>query len=113
LETGFLAIFLCPLLDWRPFARRPAPRLVVWLFRWLAFRIMFGAGLIKIRGDPCWRDLTCLYYVCAASRSKRGLVEAHAPSPLAAAAVVGQSAVAAISCGLWLAAEPRGGSVGR
>ena len=88
LETGFLAIFLCPLLDWRPFARRPAPRLVVWLFRWLAFRIMFGAGLIKIRGDPCWRDLTCLYYVCAASRSKRGLVEAHAPSPLAAAAVV-------------------------
>jgi len=49
---------------------------------------MFGAGLIKIRGDPCWRDLTCLYYVCAASRSKRGLVEAHAPSPLAAAAVV-------------------------
>src|SRR5262249_30535628 len=22
----------------------------------------FGAGLIKMRGDPCWRDLTCLYY---------------------------------------------------
>ncbi|MGH9206483.1 MAG: lipase maturation factor family protein, partial [Acidimicrobiales bacterium] len=22
----------------------------------------FGAGLIKLRGDPCWRDLTCLYY---------------------------------------------------
>ncbi len=21
---------------------------------------MFGAGLIKLRGDPCWRDLTCL-----------------------------------------------------
>ncbi len=32
------------------------------LFRWLAFRLMFGAGLIKIRGDECWRDLTCLYY---------------------------------------------------
>src|SRR5262249_3572575 len=31
-------------------------------FRWLIFRIMFGAGLIKLRGDPCWRDLTCLYY---------------------------------------------------
>jgi hypothetical protein len=23
---------------------------------------MFGAGLIKLRGDPCWRDLTCLKY---------------------------------------------------
>ena len=23
---------------------------------------MFGAGLIKWRGDPCWRDLTCLDY---------------------------------------------------
>jgi len=25
-------------------------------------RIMLGAGLIKLRGDPCWRDLTCLYH---------------------------------------------------
>lgn len=62
LETGFLGIFLCPLLDGRPFPRRPAPKPVIWLFRWLAFRIMFGAGLIKIRGDTCWRDLSCLYY---------------------------------------------------
>ena len=23
---------------------------------------MFGAGLIKLRGDPCWRNLTCLNY---------------------------------------------------
>jgi len=23
-------------------------------------RIMWGAGLIKLRGDSCWRDLTCL-----------------------------------------------------
>jgi len=62
LETGFLAIFLCPLLDPRPFPRRPPPRAVVWLFRWLIFRIMLGAGLIKLRGDSCWRDLTCLDY---------------------------------------------------
>jgi hypothetical protein len=62
LETGFLAIFLCPLFDVRPFPRhRPAP-VVLWLFRWLIFRIMIGAGMIKIRGDSCWRDLTCLYY---------------------------------------------------
>jgi hypothetical protein len=23
---------------------------------------MFGAGLIKLRNDSCWRDLTCLFY---------------------------------------------------
>src|SRR4029078_2962172 len=62
LETGFLSIFLCPLLDGRPFPKSRPPILVIWLFRWLGFRIMFGAGLIKLRGDPCWRDLTCLYY---------------------------------------------------
>ncbi|HMH03449.1 MAG TPA: lipase maturation factor family protein [Candidatus Udaeobacter sp.] len=62
LETGFLSIFLCPLLDGRPFPRCRPPILVIWLFRWLGFRIMIGAGLIKLRGDSCWRDLTCLYY---------------------------------------------------
>jgi hypothetical protein len=30
--------------------------------RWLLFRVEFGAGLIKLRGDRCWRDLTCLDY---------------------------------------------------
>ena len=62
IETGFLATFLCPLLDPRPFPRRPPPVVVFWLFRWLIFRIMLGAGLIKLRGDRCWRDLTCLYW---------------------------------------------------
>src|SRR5258708_9422667 len=62
LETGFLSIFLCPLIDGRPFPKCRPSILVIWLFRWLGFRIMIGAGLIKLRGDPCWRDLTCLYY---------------------------------------------------
>lgn len=62
LETGFLSIFLCPLLDGRPFPRRPPPLVVIWLFRALTFRIMFGSGMIKIRGDESWRDLTALYY---------------------------------------------------
>jgi hypothetical protein len=60
LETGFLAIFLCPLLEARPFPRLPPPAPVLWLYRWLIVRIMLGAGLIKLRGDPCWRDLSCL-----------------------------------------------------
>jgi hypothetical protein len=55
LEAGFLAIFLgnaatAPLLP------------VMLLFRWVAFRVEFGAGLIKLRGDPCWRDLSCMEY---------------------------------------------------
>jgi hypothetical protein len=62
LETGFLAIFLCPLLDMRPFPRRAPPMPVITLFRWLIFRIMLGAGLIKIRGDEVWRNGTALFY---------------------------------------------------
>jgi Lipase maturation factor len=62
LETGFLAIFLCPLLDPRPFPKRAPPVPVIVLFRWLSFRIMLGAGLIKIRGDEVWRNATALYY---------------------------------------------------
>src|SRR5262245_16645947 len=63
LETGFLAVFLAPL--WRPGPlpkASPASPVVIVLLRWLTFRLMLGAGLIKLRGDPCWRDLTCLLY---------------------------------------------------
>jgi hypothetical protein len=61
-ETGFLAIFLCPLASARAFPASPPPLAVIWLLRWLIFRIMLGAGLIKLRGDPCWRDLSCLFF---------------------------------------------------
>jgi hypothetical protein len=62
IETGFLCIFLCPLLDARPFPSRAPPLQLIFLFRWLIMRIMLGAALIKLRGDSCWRDLTALYY---------------------------------------------------
>jgi Lipase maturation factor len=55
LEAGFLAVFLGP-ADMAP----PLP--VIILLRWLLFRVEFGAGLIKLRGDSCWRHLTCLDY---------------------------------------------------
>ena len=61
-ETGFLAIFLCPLLDARPFPKRPTPLPIIVLFRWLICRMMLGAGLIKLRGDATWRNGTALYY---------------------------------------------------
>ena len=61
-ETGFLAIFLCPLVDARPFPKREPPLPIIVLFRWLICRIMLGAGLIKLRGDAIWRNGTALYY---------------------------------------------------
>ncbi len=55
LEACFFAMFLG--------SSRVLPQgISLWMFRWLVFRIMFGAGLIKLRGDSCWRDLTCLDY---------------------------------------------------
>jgi len=53
LEAGFLAIFLGN-------DEIAPPFLTLLLFRWLAFRVEFGAGLIKLRGDECWRSLTCM-----------------------------------------------------
>ena len=55
LEAGFLAAFLGP-----AWTAVPAPML--WAFRWLLIRVELGAGLIKWRGDPGWRDLTCLEF---------------------------------------------------
>jgi predicted DCC family thiol-disulfide oxidoreductase YuxK len=62
LEAGFLAIFLAPLqiLPWKRIAGRPSI-LVIWLFRWLLFRLMFESGWGKLlSGDPAWRHLTAL-----------------------------------------------------
>jgi hypothetical protein len=55
LEAGFLVAFLGS-------DRVAPPWTVLALLWWLVFRLEFGAGLIKWRGDPAWRDLTALYY---------------------------------------------------
>lgn len=88
LELGFLSIWACPWIRLYPrLSSRPLkleveasapgsaqaraeagidapPSLLVvaWANRWLLFRIMLGAGLIKVRGDECWRNLTCMHY---------------------------------------------------
>lgn len=55
LEAGFLVAFLG--------SNEVAPPFLVLLaIRWLVFRLEFGAGMIKMRGDRSWRDLTALYY---------------------------------------------------
>jgi hypothetical protein len=61
LETGFIGIFFCPLLPSGAFPHSmPPPWVCIWAARWLLFRIMLGAGLTKLRGDRCWRDLTAM-----------------------------------------------------
>ena len=52
IECGFLAIFI-----------PTRSVLIVWLFRWLAFRFMFLGGVVKLAsGDPTWDNLTALTY---------------------------------------------------
>ena len=52
LEAGFLAIFLTG-----------GSKIVVWLYRWLVFRYLFLAGIVKLlSGDPTWHALTALEY---------------------------------------------------
>jgi predicted DCC family thiol-disulfide oxidoreductase YuxK len=49
LEAGFLAI----LLGYSP--------IIVWLYRWLFFRLIFLSGVVKLAsGDPSWRQFTAL-----------------------------------------------------
>ncbi len=55
LEAGFFTAFLGP-------ARMQPSVLPILILRWMLFRTEVGAGLIKLRHDRCWRDLTCLYY---------------------------------------------------
>ena len=61
-ELGFHAMFLVPLLSLKAIpTSTPVPTLVIWTMRWHLFRIMLGAGLIKIKSyDKKWRDLTAM-----------------------------------------------------
>jgi hypothetical protein len=50
LEAGFLAIFL-----------GSRSSIIIWLFRWLLFKLRFMSGLSKLTsGDPAWSGLTAL-----------------------------------------------------
>ena len=55
LEAGFFTAFLGP-------AQMRPSVLPILILRWMLFRTEMGAGLIKLRHDRCWRDLTCLFY---------------------------------------------------
>ncbi len=60
LETTLICAFLVHPWDPRPLAAPSPPVTSIVLLRWLVFRVMLGAGLIKLRHAGCWTDLTCL-----------------------------------------------------
>lgn len=80
LEVGFLAIFFC---SWKPvdsllglvdyinpkcswiFERGSPSIILVWLYRWLLFRLIFESGLVKFAKEDkqdAWVNLTALSY---------------------------------------------------
>jgi lipase maturation factor 1 len=64
LEIGLLAIFFAP-PQLLPGIKRPAPpsRVMLWLLRWLLFRLMFESGLVKlVSGDETWSKLRALNF---------------------------------------------------
>lgn len=56
-ELTMHALFLVPLFSMNPFfGYFPVPKLVIWAIRWYLFKIMMGAGLIKVKSsDPKWK----------------------------------------------------------
>jgi len=64
LEAGFLLIFLIPKpfqVHFKPIVRPSV--IVIWLLRWVLFRLVFESGLVKIlSGDVNWAHLTALTY---------------------------------------------------
>ena len=61
-ELGFHSLFLTPLWSLKAFASPAVPAIVTWSMRWYLFRIMIGAGLIKLKGGKEWKDLTAMYH---------------------------------------------------
>uniref|UniRef100_A0A5S6QIP4 Lipase maturation factor n=1 Tax=Trichuris muris TaxID=70415 RepID=A0A5S6QIP4_TRIMR len=65
LEAGFLAILLAPIRIFRRPTTKwlPQDNVNIFLFRWLAFRLMFVSGIVKLLiQDPTWWKLTALHY---------------------------------------------------
>ena len=104
-EAGFLAAFLGP-ADVAP------PTIVLVAFRWLLFRLEFGAGLIKLRGDRCWRDLTCLHYHHETQPLPGPLswYFHHLPGPLHKVEVLGNHAAQLVAPVLLFAPQPVAGA---
>ncbi|CAF1004684.1 unnamed protein product, partial [Didymodactylos carnosus] len=73
LEAGFLTCIVAPLRIIYLSKRKQLienndndfyhDRIVLWLIRWLAFRLLFASGIVKLSGyDRTWWNLTAMFY---------------------------------------------------
>jgi predicted DCC family thiol-disulfide oxidoreductase YuxK len=64
LETGLLAIFFAPLQLFPKLSKSSGPsRIILWMLRWLLFRLMLESGLVKLISlDPTWQNGSALTY---------------------------------------------------
>ena len=105
LEAGFLAVFLGS-------ADTAPPLAILLLLRWLLFRLEFGAGLIKLRGDRCWRDLTCLdhHHETQPMPNRFSRLFHHLPRSLHRIEVLGNHAAQLVAPPLLFAPQPVAGA---
>lgn len=64
-ETGFLAIFFAParIWSWNLQRQREPSRAIIWLLRWLVFRLVFMSGVVKLMsGDESWHGWTAMRF---------------------------------------------------
>ncbi|HEY4222666.1 MAG TPA: lipase maturation factor family protein [Myxococcota bacterium] len=101
LEAGFFAALLGPMMI------EPSP-IPILLLRWMLFRTEFGAGLIKLRHDRCWRDLTCLDYHYQTQPLPNPISRAFhfLPKPIHRASVAGSHAVQLVAPFFLFAPQP-------
>ncbi|KAI3382005.1 hypothetical protein SNEBB_002216 [Seison nebaliae] len=60
LESGFLTIFLA---DWTSNSsdNRPHQQIIIYLMRWLFFRLMYASGIVKLKSQcPAWWNLSAM-----------------------------------------------------
>lgn len=63
LESLFLGLFVAPSGLWPKWRPKRVGRAAIFVFHWLAFRLMFMSGAVKLlSGDATWRNLTALRY---------------------------------------------------
>lgn len=59
LESGFISVFVAPLIHSKKGSNTPKDKFCFWLIKWLLFRLMFASGVVKLTSKcPTWWNLS-------------------------------------------------------
>ncbi len=114
LECAVAGILLAP-RGFRPGLGAEPSRLALFVGRWLAFRLIFEAGMAKLSsGDPSWRNLTALddYYENCPFPTRLGWWAAQLPHAVHAAAAAATLAIELGGVAIFLGRRPRAAVAG-